>query len=256
MRDRAGLEVADVVRRVMHQLHMPDAAPVRFLQALELPIEEVEPFHIGDDRWLSRLVRHLEVGRGERPAHAMIGDQLVGPGEAVEMVPVELARLRRANGGERAFGVAAEHRPVRHVGEAGDRQRSRPHRVGEIVARRRLRGDPGPAAVAMDIDRDRAAQHGERGGCGLGAPRRLRRTARSPRAGQHRADRGERRAPDPGLGRECVPVTAAIHRVLLPNVDRADRPLQTDVVQPVEARRGAGEQGGSFPRARCCSRAA
>jgi len=46
---------------------------------------------------------------------------------------VELAWLRRANSGESAFGIATEHRPVRYVGQASDRQRSRPHRVGEIA---------------------------------------------------------------------------------------------------------------------------
>ena len=93
MRDRAGLEIADVVRRVVHELHMPDAAPMRLLEPFELAVEKIEPLDIGDDRRLSRLVRRFEIGGVQRPAHAVSGDQLVHPGEAVEMVAVELARL-------------------------------------------------------------------------------------------------------------------------------------------------------------------
>jgi len=133
------------------------------------------------------------------------------------VVTVELAGFRRANSGESAFGIAAEHGPVWHVGQADNGQRSCLHGVGKIAARRRLRGDPGLAAVAMDVDRDRVAQDSERGRCGLGGPRRFRRTSRFNLAGQHRADRGQRRAPDPGLGRESVTETAAIHGTLLPS---------------------------------------
>ena len=57
---------------------------------------------------------------------------------AVEMVAVKLARCWSANCGETARGTACEHRPIRHIGEAGDRQRSGAHRVREIAARRRL----------------------------------------------------------------------------------------------------------------------
>jgi hypothetical protein len=71
----------------------------------------------------------------------MTGDQLVHPGEAVEVVPVKLAQCRRSHHGEGPFRTATEHRPVRHVGQAGDRQRSGAHRVREIAARRRLRRD-------------------------------------------------------------------------------------------------------------------
>ena len=216
MRDRAGLEVADVVRRVMHELHMPDAAPMRLLQPFEFALEEVEPLDIGDNRRLSRLVRRFEIGGVQRAAHAMVGDQRVDPGEAIEVVAVELARLRGASCGKHPCGAAAEHGPVRHVGEAGDGERSCPHRVGEIAARRRLRDDPGVAAVAMDIDGNGVAQDGERRRCGLGGPRRLRRTARPGLAGKHRPDRGRRRARHPGLGRNEAAVTAAIHGVLLP----------------------------------------
>jgi hypothetical protein len=62
MRDRTGLEVANIVARVVHQLDMPDAAPMRLLQPFKLHFEEVEPLHVGDDRRLARLVRHFEIG--------------------------------------------------------------------------------------------------------------------------------------------------------------------------------------------------
>ena len=42
VRDRAGLEIADVVWRVVHELQVPDAALMRFLEPLELGFEKVE----------------------------------------------------------------------------------------------------------------------------------------------------------------------------------------------------------------------
>jgi hypothetical protein len=99
MGDGAGLEVADVVGRVVHKLQVPDAALMRFLQSLELPVEEVKPLHIGNDCGLPRFVRRLEIGRAKGATQAMVGDRLIHPGEALEMVPIELARLRRAHRG-------------------------------------------------------------------------------------------------------------------------------------------------------------
>src|ERR1700730_17817203 len=122
MGDGAGLEVADVVWRVMHQLQVPDAALMCFLKSLKLPVEEVEPFHVGDDRGLSRLMGRLEIGRAKRATDAMIGDQLIHPGEALEVVAIELARPWRAQYSESAFRIPAEYRAVRHVREARDRQ--------------------------------------------------------------------------------------------------------------------------------------
>ena len=52
----------------------------------------------------------------------MIGDQFVHPGEAVEVVPVKLAGRRHAHHSEGTFRAAAKHRPIRHVGQASDRQ--------------------------------------------------------------------------------------------------------------------------------------
>ena len=85
-------------------------------------------------------------------------------------------------------------------------QRSRPHRACEIAAWRRLRGDAGAAAMAMDIDRNRVAQDGEHRRRGLGGLRRLGRAARSHLSGEHRPDRDQRRAPHPGLGCRDVAV--------------------------------------------------
>jgi hypothetical protein len=157
MGNRTGLKIADVVRRVMHELHMPDAPPMRLLEPLQLAVEEIEPLYVGYDRRLSRPVRRFEIGGIQRAAHTMTGDQLVHPGKAVDVVAVKLARRRRSHYSESPLGIAAEHRPVRHVGQAGDRQRSGAHRVREIAARRRLRRDAGAAAMAMDVDRNRVA---------------------------------------------------------------------------------------------------
>ena len=138
MGDGARLEIADVVGRVMHELHMPDAPPMRFLQAFQLSVEEVEPLHISDNRRFPRHVRRFEIGGIQRAAHAMIGNQLIPPGEAVEVVPVKLAQCRGSHHSKGPFRIAPEHGPVRHVNQARDRQRSGAHRVCEIGARRRI----------------------------------------------------------------------------------------------------------------------
>jgi hypothetical protein len=114
--DCTGLEITDVVERVVYKLHMPDAPLMCFLQPFQLPVEEIEPLHIGDDRRLSRLVRRFEIGGIQSAAHAMIGDQFVQPGEAFEVVTVKLVRCRRSHHGEGPLRIASEHGPVRHVG--------------------------------------------------------------------------------------------------------------------------------------------
>lgn len=91
MHDGAGLEIADVVRRVMHELDMPDAALMRFFESFEFPVEKIQPLDIGDDCRLPRLVRRVEIGHAQRPAHAVLGDQLVHPRQTVEMIAVKLA---------------------------------------------------------------------------------------------------------------------------------------------------------------------
>src|SRR5262249_46167875 len=125
-----------------------------------------------------------------------------------------LARRRRASCGETALGAAREHGPVRDVGQTSDRQRSRPHRAGNIAARPRLRCDAGAAAMAMDIDRNGVAQHGEGRRCVLGGLARLRGTARPAATGEHRPDRDKRCAPHRGLGWRDVAMTATIHGIL------------------------------------------
>src|SRR5215470_20048750 len=144
----------------------------------------------------------------------MIGDQLVHPGEAAEVVAVQFASLRRANSGESALGIAAEHGPVRYVGQAGGRQRSYPHRVREIAAGRSLRDDPGTAAMTMHVDRDGLAEHVERGRGILGRPGCVGRTARPDFAGQHRPGRSQRYAPDERMVGDGEAATATIHGTL------------------------------------------
>src|SRR5260370_38537132 len=105
MSNGAGLEVADVVGRVMYKLQVPDAALMRFLQSLELRVEEVEPFDIGDDRGLPRLMRSREIRRAKGATHAMGANQLAHPGEPLEMMTIELSRAGHAHRGQGALGL-------------------------------------------------------------------------------------------------------------------------------------------------------
>ncbi len=214
MRNGARLEIANVVGRVVHELHVPDAALMRFLEPLELPLEEIEAFHVTHDRGLPCFMRRLEIGSGKRAAQAMVGDHLVHPGEALEMVLIEQARLGRAQRGEDAGRIPAEDGSVRHVREARDRERSRTHAVREIAVGGRLRHDAGRPAMGVDIDGDRFPQDVERGGGGLGRLGGGGRTPRCHTAAEHRGNRGQHRAPYPLSARERVAVTAAIHAVL------------------------------------------
>src|SRR5438270_9571908 len=100
MRDGARLEIANIVRGVVHELHVPDAALMRLFEPLELRLEKVESFNVTHNRGLPCFMCSLEIGRGKGSAQAMVGDHLVQPGEALEMVLVEQARLRRAQRGE------------------------------------------------------------------------------------------------------------------------------------------------------------
>ena len=52
----------------------------------------------------------------------MVGDHLVHPGEALEMVLIKRARLRRAQRGENAGRIPAEDGSVGDVRKARDRQ--------------------------------------------------------------------------------------------------------------------------------------
>ena len=51
------------------------------------------------------------------------------------MAPIELTRLRCAQRGHNALGIPAKDGAVRHVGQACNRKRSRPHGVREVVVR-------------------------------------------------------------------------------------------------------------------------
>ena len=108
MRHHAGLKVADVVGRVVHELNVPDAALMRLLEPLELALKEVEPFNVTHDRGLPRCMRGLQIGRRKRAAKAVVGDHLIRPVEAPKMVLVEQSRLRRAQSAEDPGGIPAE----------------------------------------------------------------------------------------------------------------------------------------------------
>ena len=88
MRDDTSLEVADVVGRVVHELNVSDATLMRLLEPLELSLEEVEPFHVTHDGGLPGCMRGLEIGCRKRATQAMVGNHLVHPIEALEMVLV------------------------------------------------------------------------------------------------------------------------------------------------------------------------
>jgi hypothetical protein len=44
-------------------------------------------------------MRRLQIGRGKGTAQTMVGDHLIHPSEAIEMVPIELTRLGCARRG-------------------------------------------------------------------------------------------------------------------------------------------------------------
>jgi len=119
----------------------------------------------------------------------MVCHHLIHPGEALEMVLIEQARLRRAQCGEDAGRIPAKDGTVRHVREARNRQRSRPHAGCETVIGRRLRRNPARTAMGMDIHGDRSSQHVERRGGGFGRLGGGGRTARPDATTEHRADR-------------------------------------------------------------------
>ena len=59
MHNGAGLEIANIVGCVVHELYVPNAALMRLLEAFELRLEKVEPFHISNYCGLSGLVCRL-----------------------------------------------------------------------------------------------------------------------------------------------------------------------------------------------------
>jgi len=66
MPDRAGLEIADVVWRVVHELQVADAALMRFLQPFKLAIQKIEALDIRDDGRLPGFVRRFEISSRKR----------------------------------------------------------------------------------------------------------------------------------------------------------------------------------------------
>jgi hypothetical protein len=70
----ARLEVADVIGRVVHQLEVPNTALMRLFEPFELHFEEVESLDVSDNRWLPDGVRRRQIGRGKRPAQAVVSN--------------------------------------------------------------------------------------------------------------------------------------------------------------------------------------
>ena len=69
MGDLPCLKVADVVRRIVHELYVPDAAAMRLLKPFEFHVKKVEPLDIGNHRQLFRFVRRFEIGGAQSAAH-------------------------------------------------------------------------------------------------------------------------------------------------------------------------------------------
>ena len=80
---------------------------MRFLEPFELGLEKVEPFHVADYRGLSRFMGRFEIGGGKGAAQAMVGDHLIHPSEALEMVSVELAGLGCSDRCQNALCITA-----------------------------------------------------------------------------------------------------------------------------------------------------
>jgi len=56
----------------VHELDMPDAAPMSLLESLKLLLQKIEPFHITHNRGLSGAMRRLKIGRRKRAAQASV----------------------------------------------------------------------------------------------------------------------------------------------------------------------------------------
>jgi len=187
MRHNPGLKVADVVRGVVHELRVPDAAVVRLLEPFQLHLKEVEPFDVHHDGRLPSAVRCLYISSSEGASEPMLRHHLVHPSQTLKMVPIKFARLGRARGGQNALRIPAQDRPVGHVRQAGDRKRPRAHGVCQLVVRWRFRCDPCHAPMRVDIDGNRLTQDFERGRRGFGGLGSGCRTSRPNSAGEHRA---------------------------------------------------------------------
>ena len=107
MGDNTGLEVANIVRRVVHELDVPYAALMRLFEPLQLSLKEIEPFYIAHDGGLPRRMRGLQIGRRKRTLQPVTSDHLIDPVEASEVIFVELGELRRAQRAQDARRIAA-----------------------------------------------------------------------------------------------------------------------------------------------------
>ena len=205
---RAGLKVADVVRRVVHELHRAHAATVRFLQTLELLLQEVESLDVDDDRRLAGRVCGTQIADGQRAAHAMLADELVYPVETIEVVGIEESGLRRAERDEHVLRVPTEDGTVRHIGKTQNGDVAGVHLPPELGARARgARCDSVGTAVGVNVDRDVLAQ--QRGGAGKRILGDARLRARARAAGEHRTERAAHGRPHPVATADRV--TAALH---------------------------------------------
>src|SRR5262245_59503037 len=116
----ARLKVADVIGRVVDELHVSNAALMRLFEPFKLHLKEIQALNIPNDSGLSRPMRRLKIGRGKRTLQAVIGHHLVDPGQSIEMIVVKESRFWRAKCGEYACRVSAEDGTIRDIGEACD----------------------------------------------------------------------------------------------------------------------------------------
>jgi hypothetical protein len=116
-----GLKIADVVRCIVDELRVPYAALVRFLQSLKLSFQEVKPFYIHHNRWLTGGMRRSYIVSSKHAAETMVRHHGVHPVQAIKMVPIQLTRFRRTQRTRNAGRRSPEEGSVRHVREASDR---------------------------------------------------------------------------------------------------------------------------------------
>ena len=83
MSNGAGLEIADVVGRVVHKLDMPDPTPMRFLKPFQLPLKKIQPFNVSHEGRVARGMCGLQIRCRKRAAQPMVSDQLIYPIKAV-----------------------------------------------------------------------------------------------------------------------------------------------------------------------------
>jgi len=122
MGDDAGLEVADVVGSIVHELDVPDAALMRLFQSLEFSFKKIQSFDVAHDRRLSGRMRRFEIGGRKRPPQAVMRHHLIHPGKTLQVIPIELARFRRPQRGQYSGRVPAKNGSIRHIGETCHRQ--------------------------------------------------------------------------------------------------------------------------------------